>query len=127
MFSCEIWEIFKNTYFEEHQRTTASIYFFTVFQHICPYFHFQVAGCTPVLYLKHFSKSQVVQQLVRQLLQSVSGDNNLVSCHCCEGNLCQNVENSLNIILCKILVTKIVVASCSICWEKLGKTLVVIS
>ena len=25
MFSCEIWEIFKNMYFEEHLRTTASI------------------------------------------------------------------------------------------------------
>ena len=24
MFSCEIYEIFKNTYFEEHLRTTAS-------------------------------------------------------------------------------------------------------
>ena len=23
MFSCEFWEIFKNTYFEEHLRTTA--------------------------------------------------------------------------------------------------------
>ena len=25
MFSCEIWEIFKNTYFEEYLRTTASV------------------------------------------------------------------------------------------------------
>ena len=24
MFSCEIWKVFKNTYFEEHLRTTAS-------------------------------------------------------------------------------------------------------
>ena len=24
VFSCKIWEIFKNTYFEGHQRTTAS-------------------------------------------------------------------------------------------------------
>ena len=27
VFSCEIYEIFKNTYFEEHLRTTASVYF----------------------------------------------------------------------------------------------------
>ena len=26
MFSCEIWEIFKSTYFEKHLRTTASIW-----------------------------------------------------------------------------------------------------
>ena len=25
MFSCEIWEIFKNTYFDEHLQTTASL------------------------------------------------------------------------------------------------------
>ena len=28
MFSCEYWEIFKNTYFEEHLRAAASVRFF---------------------------------------------------------------------------------------------------
>ena len=31
VFSCEICEIFKNTYFEEHQRTTASLFILNVY------------------------------------------------------------------------------------------------
>ena len=32
MFSCEIWGIFKNAYFEEHLRTTASEILMVIFQ-----------------------------------------------------------------------------------------------
>ena len=39
VFSCEICEIFKNIYFEEHLGKTASVYIKEVIAHSCPNIH----------------------------------------------------------------------------------------
>ena len=40
MLSCELCEIFKNTYFIEHIQTTISVYIFIIFYYIIKLFHY---------------------------------------------------------------------------------------